>query len=103
MHYTRYYGTYSVKRRGLRRKENKKSNPNETGKNRKDYRKSWAKLIWKVYGADPLECPVCGSDMKITDIVTTDIENKLKRLNIREWYYKTGDEVHKIVKARDSP
>ena len=56
-----------------------------------------------IYGADPLECPVCGSKMKITDIVTTDIENKLKRLNIREWYYKTGDEVHKIVKARDSP
>jgi len=39
MHYTKYFGQYSVKRRGMRRKEEKLSNPNDTFKNRKEYRR----------------------------------------------------------------
>ena len=98
IHYTRYLGQYSVKRRGMRRKEEKKANPKEENKKRTDYRSSWAKLIWKVYGKSPLECPVCGSKMKVTEIVTDNIENALKRLNIRVWHYKDDDGVHKINK-----
>jgi len=100
MHYTRYLGPYSVKRRGMRRKEQKKANPDSTNKNRTDYRSSWAKLIWEVYGGDPLECPVCGCEMKIKEIVTENVESALRRLNIKVWYYKEGNEVKEIHKPR---
>ena len=103
MHYTHYYGQYSVKRRGMRRKQHKKVNPNETGKDRTAYRASWAKLIWKVYGVNPLLCPLCKSVMKVTLIVTKNVDRKLKQLNINVWYYSLNDQVHKIIKARDSP
>jgi len=106
MHYTRYQGQYSVKRRGMRRKEEKKTNPVSTNKNRTDYRSSWAKLIWKVYGGDPLACPVCGSKMKIKEIVTKNVECSLRRLNIKIWYYKEGDsvkEIHKPQKKSPKP
>ena len=98
MHYTRYFGQYSVKRRGLRRKMNKKSNQTEPGKNRTDYRSSWRRLIWKVYGMDPLKCPVCGSEMKIYDVISENVEEELKKLNIKTWYYNDGEDVNIINK-----
>jgi len=98
MHYTKYFGQYSVKRRGMRRKQEKLSNPNDTFKNRKEYRSSWAKLIWKVYGKDPLKCPFCGCEMKVKEIVTENVDNELKRLNIKTWFYKEDDEICKIFK-----
>ena len=45
---------------------------------RKSFRKSWARLIAKVYEVDPLLCPKCGSKggggMKIVKFVTTEDE-----------------------------
>jgi len=35
-------------------------------------RASWAKLIWRVYGVDPLICPKCGKRMRIISIITHD-------------------------------
>lgn len=101
MHYTRYQGQYSVKRRGMRRKEKKKQNPQSTHKNRVEYRSSWAKLIWKVYGGDPLKCPSCGKRMKICEIITKDVERKLLQMNIKTWYYKIGEDV--CVIERNAP
>lgn len=82
----------------MRRKERKRANPNEQNKMRTDYRSSWAKLIWKVYGKNPLKCPVCGCKMKVKEIVTEDVENELKRLNIEVWVYKEDEEICKVFK-----
>ena len=98
MHYTRYVGQYSVKRRGMRRIADKKVNSKVIGKNRTDYRLGWAKLIWKVYGMDPLHCPHCGSEMEIYDIITDNVNIHLKRLNIKVWYYNNGENVNIITK-----
>jgi hypothetical protein len=35
----------------------------------KQQRSTWACLIKKVYGVDPLVCPKCGSEMKIIAII----------------------------------
>jgi len=41
-------------------------------------RRSWARLIQKVYEVDPLICPKCGSKMKIIAVVTDPSEvNKI--------------------------
>jgi len=98
IHYTKYFGQYSVKRRGLRRKERKRANPNEQNKMRTDYRSSWAKLIWKVYGKNPLKCPSCGCKMKVKEIVTENVDEELQRLNIAVWIYKEDEEVYKYYK-----
>ena len=33
--------------------------------NDKKQKSTWARIIKKVYGTDPLVCPCCGSEMKI--------------------------------------
>ena len=35
----------------------------------KEQNSTWAKLIKKVYGVDPLICPKCGSPMEIIAII----------------------------------
>ena len=37
--------------------------------NYKKQKSTWARLIKKVYGTDPLVCPCCGSEMKIIAII----------------------------------
>ena len=32
---------------------------------KKTFRKSWQRLIYKIYEVNPLKCPCCGSGMKI--------------------------------------
>jgi hypothetical protein len=80
--YIRRYGLYSSRTRGVwdlyphivrlapqgwKEKHNKKTDPEEHLPETKEYsveekqRKStWARLIKKVYGVDPLICPRCG-------------------------------------------
>jgi len=41
-------------------------------------RRSWARLIQKVYEVDPLVCPKCGSEMKVVAVITDPSEvNKI--------------------------
>ena len=46
-------------------------------------RRSWARLIKRVYGVDPLRCSRCGSPMEIIAFITQDdeIERILRHLN----------------------
>lgn len=56
----RYYGFYSNKSRGMRKKaENTKEVPAliHTEQGRKQFRQNWARLIQKIYEVDPLTCP----------------------------------------------
>jgi hypothetical protein len=76
----RYYGWYSNKLRGLRRRQTAggaaapavavcedsqattAASASIAGRRR---RQRWAELIRRVYGVDPLRCPRCGGRMKI--------------------------------------
>jgi hypothetical protein len=64
----RYYGYYSKVSRGRQKKGNRDAlipsvlEPNEDSK---AYRKNWARLIQKIYKADPLLCPKCQGQMRI--------------------------------------
>lgn len=68
----RYYGFYSNKSRGLRKKANTDDNipaiiPNEMSS--KEFRQNWARLIQKVYDVGPLICPKCQGPMKIIQFI----------------------------------
>jgi hypothetical protein len=64
----RYYGYYSNVCRGKRRKENQDEwipcilEPDVSSRGSK---KSWARLIRKIYEVDPLACPKCMGQMRI--------------------------------------
>jgi len=77
----RYYGYYSNKARGMRKKAmNRQLNAEDveatiplpsvvdSDMSRKAFRKNWARLIRKVYGADPLLCPKCSNSMHIISL-----------------------------------
>ncbi len=67
-----FYGWYSNRTRGFRRArgllnpaEVSPAPPMDAERAPGVVRRSWARLIRKVYEADPLACPKCGSVMKV--------------------------------------
>jgi hypothetical protein len=80
-HLVRYYGWYSHRQRGIRKKR-RQSGEVETDqptidRSALDTQKSatggalsaWAMLIKRVYEVDPLECPCCGGQMKFVSFI----------------------------------
>ncbi len=68
----RYYGYYSNKSRGLRKKaahDDKVPHLIDTDIDSKEFRKNWSRLIQKVYGRDPLICPKCSGKMKVIALI----------------------------------
>ena len=70
-HLIRYYGWYSNKSRGMRKKaeavasdESSSEEAAATGSS-----PSWAMLIKRVYEVDPLSCPECGGQMKVVSFI----------------------------------
>ncbi len=64
----RYYGYYSNKSRGLRKKAEADDDIPvivENEMSSKEWRQNWARLIQKVYEVDPLICPKCQGEMRI--------------------------------------
>jgi hypothetical protein len=96
----RYYGFYSNKKRGMRKKCARASEQNESDQNktaatvldvadhipRKIPSKKWRELIKKVWEVDPLICPDCGSEMKIIALIDDKetIETILRHLRLWE-------------------
>lgn len=83
----RYYGYYSNVSRGKRKKENSDhSIPHiiEGGTLSTAQRKSWARLIQKIYEVDPLTCPKCRGSMKIIAFIeqTEVIQKILKHVGL---------------------
>ena len=93
----RYYGYYSNKARGVRKKsedQQKKADGAETSQpipcliesdmSRKTFRKNWARLIKKVYNTDPLICPKCNGVMRIIAFIEEEavIKKILTHLNL---------------------
>jgi len=76
----RYLGYYSSRSRGKRRQLANKNNaiaitPEDT-EYKKQRRRSWARLIRKVFQVDPLVCPRCGEQMSIIAVITNPKEAK---------------------------
>lgn len=80
----RYYGWYSNKQRGMRRKQGTQKPEDEPTLEIKDIQiidvadyqpprvpsKTWRECIKKIFEIDPLCCPRCGGSMKILSFIT---------------------------------
>ena len=78
-HLVRYYGAYSNRARGQRRKAEGELEGHGSGKaeepvppppERAALRRRWANLIRRVYEVDPLVCPRCGAEMRVVAFIT---------------------------------
>jgi len=92
----RYYGYYSNKARGLRKKAETEEQKNvesadqipiiiSNGIPKNKLRKSWARLIRKIYKADPLICPKCNGPMRILSIIDDDNTIKKILIHLKLW------------------
>ncbi len=77
-HLIRYYGWYSNKGRGLRRKAAEAAAQQPAASSSGDAAEvpvrsrasqTWAMLIKRVYEVDPLACPRCGGQMKVVAFI----------------------------------
>jgi len=90
----RYYGYYSNKARGQRRLQRQSaagitpvavSAPGpEPDDFRRHAKRAWARLIRKVWAADPLACPKCGGRLRIISFIEDPaiIEKILRHLKL---------------------
>ena len=78
-HLVRYYGAYSNRARGQRRKAENRLEASGSGDvddavppppERAALRRRWASLIRRVYEVDPLVCPRCGAEMRVVSFIT---------------------------------
>jgi len=90
----RYYGYYSNKSRGMRKKidtppENSTVDAAttiiESDLSRKKFKKNWARLIQKVYFVDPLLCPKCSGKMRIISFIEDDATIKKILMHLNLW------------------
>jgi len=82
-----YYGFYSNKSRGLRKKagtDDEVPSLIESDASPGDFSKNWARLIKKIYNVDPLVCPKCHWKMRILSAIEQAdvIEKILKHLGL---------------------
>jgi len=74
-HLIRYYGWYSNKSRGMRKKAVVEASAEPSSENSDSAvaatrcSQTWAMLIKRVYEADPLNCPQCGGQMKVVSFI----------------------------------
>jgi len=83
----RYYGFYSNKSRGLRKKAGTDDEVPaliDSDISRKAFRKNWARLIQKIYHVNPLLCPKCLGSMRIISLIDDSeiIKKILKHLDL---------------------
>jgi hypothetical protein len=93
LQFARYYGYYSNKARGQRRRQDTAalapmaaSCPDAAQNDdfRRFSRRAWARLIRKVYLVDPLTCPKCGGRLRILSFIENPcvIEKILRHLKL---------------------
>ncbi len=78
----RYYGAYSNVSRRKRKKEKVEEEPAEVTEVppplvSKELKKHWSYFIKKVYETDPLVCPKCSGEMRISFIDQRDVIRKI--------------------------
>jgi len=87
----RYYGYYSNVSRGKRKKagiDDKIPGILAPEQSNRASRRSWARLIQKIYEVDPLVCPKCSGNMKVIAFIEKPdvIKKILKHLGL--WHVK---------------
>lgn len=85
----RYYGFYSNKSRGLRKKagvDDRVPALIESEVSPKEFRQNWARLIQKIYNVNPLVCTKCSGSMRIISFIEDEevISKILKHLGLWE-------------------
>jgi len=83
----RYYGFYSNKSRGLRKKAGTDDAVPaliESEVSSKEIRKNWARLIQTIYNVNPLLCPNCSGSMRIIAFIEDEqlVKKILKHLGL---------------------
>jgi hypothetical protein len=83
----RYYGFYSNKSRGLRKKAGTDDQVPaliDSDISRKAFRKNWARLIQKIHNVNPLVCSKCMGTMKIISFIEEEqlVKKILKHLDL---------------------
>jgi len=83
----RYYGFYSNKSRGLRKKAGTDDDVPaliQSAVSPREFRKNWAHLIQKIYHVNPMLCPKCSGSMKIISFIEDEqlVKKILKHLNL---------------------
>jgi len=83
----RYYGYYSNRVRGDRKKKGKESEVaalRDSDISRKAFRKNWDRFIQKIYHVDPLICPKCQGKTRIISWIEDEVVIKkiLKHLGL---------------------
>ena len=69
-HLVRYYGWYANRTRGARRESVViPSTPPEPSPGAVSGRRSWARLLRKIFEVDPLLCPQCGVEMRPVSVI----------------------------------
>lgn len=89
----RYYGYYSARSRGARRRDEEFKNlANNNFEplpdiDKKPASRSWARLIKRVYEVDPLKCPKCDGVMKVKAFIldSKEISRICKNLGLSDW------------------
>jgi hypothetical protein len=74
-HMVRYYGYYSNKSRGMRKKAGSDDQVPalvESTVSSTAFRRNWARLIQNIYQIDPLLCPKCQGPMKVIAFIEDD-------------------------------
>jgi hypothetical protein len=94
-HLVRYYGWYSNKSRGLRRKAEQAAairaqdslgalggtvDPEEASAPARPCNFTWARLIKRVYEVDPLRCAECGATMKVISFIEPPQEEVIQKI-----------------------
>lgn len=90
----RYYGYYSNKSRGLRKKTDTDEQVPalvESEISKKEFRKNWARLIQKVYYVDPLLCPRCQGSMRIISFIESPETIKKILVHLDLWETQNHD------------
>ncbi len=114
MQLVRYYGWYSNKSRGMKKKQqNKEVDDFSSDKiiNINSYippqvaTKQWRALIQKVWEVDPLECPSCGGEMRIISFIQEKdtIEKILRYLGLWKESIPTTKKPRGSPKALEEP
>jgi hypothetical protein len=72
-HRTHFYGFYASRVRASRREKEGSELPVEAAPTKRRCPPSWARLISKVYQADPLVCKGCAGPLKIVAYITDEL------------------------------
>jgi len=85
-HLIRYYGFYSNKSRGMRKKAevDTSAEPSRedaaSGAAATRSSQTWAMLIKRVYEVDPLSCPQCGGEMKVVSFIESRQDEVIEKI-----------------------